>query len=139
MIVVSLNFMQVKWLRLLYNDFSAFSGDQEHLISFNERNDTNAADYVEGFLLMNKPPLDLSFYPEHDQPRITSLVTQYNIIYIIELVKYYDNNSQAQVEKCCNFGNLKVSYRQEIEVKKNLLNQPGGLDVVCGGQANEPG
>ncbi|KAF1864437.1 hypothetical protein Lal_00021859 [Lupinus albus] len=48
---------------------------------------------------MNKPPLDLSFYPEHDQPRITSLVTQYNIIYIIELVKYYDNNSQAQVEK----------------------------------------
>ncbi|KAE9587556.1 hypothetical protein Lal_00032013 [Lupinus albus] len=91
--------MQVKWLRLLYNDFSAFSEDQEHLISFNERNNTNAADYVEGFLLMNKPPLDLSFYLEHDQPRITSLVTQYNIIYIIELVKYYDNNSQAQVEK----------------------------------------
>ncbi|KAF1855188.1 hypothetical protein Lal_00044189 [Lupinus albus] len=24
-------------------------------------------------------------------------------------------------------------------VKKNLPNQPGGLDVVCGGQANEPG
>ncbi|CAL0327886.1 unnamed protein product [Lupinus luteus] len=73
--------------------------DQEHLISFNERNDTNAADYVEGFLLMNKPPLDLSFFPKHDQPRITSLVTQYSTIYILELVKYYDDNSQAQVDK----------------------------------------
>ncbi|OIW20469.1 hypothetical protein TanjilG_11870 [Lupinus angustifolius] len=60
---------------------------------------TRATDYVEGFLLMNKPPLDLSFYPEPDQPRITSLVNQYSIIYIIELVKYYDNNSQAQVDK----------------------------------------
>ncbi|KAE9587558.1 putative cytokinin dehydrogenase [Lupinus albus] len=44
--------MRVKWLRLLYNDFSAFSGDQEHLISY--------------------------------------------LVYIIELLKYYDNNSQAQ-------------------------------------------
>ena len=94
-----LNCLQVKWLRLLYNDFSAFSGDQEHLISFNGRNETNAADYVEGFLLLNQPPLDLSFYPESDQPRITSLVTQYGIIYILELVKYYDNNTQEHIDE----------------------------------------
>ncbi|XP_061361756.1 cytokinin dehydrogenase 3-like [Gastrolobium bilobum] len=90
---------RVKWLRLLYNDFSAFSGDQEHLISFNGRNETNAADYVEGELLLNQPPLDLSFYPPLDQPRITSLVTQNSIIYILELVKYYDNNSQEHVDE----------------------------------------
>ncbi|XP_028210146.1 cytokinin dehydrogenase 3-like [Glycine soja] len=90
---------RVKWLRLLYNDFSAFSGDQEHLISFNGINETNAADYVEGFLLQNQPPLDLSFYPEPDQPRITSLVTQYGIIYVIELVKYYDNSTQEHVDE----------------------------------------
>ncbi|KAK7388199.1 hypothetical protein VNO78_23008 [Psophocarpus tetragonolobus] len=90
---------RVKWLRLLYNEFSAFSGDQEHLISFNGRNETNAADYVEGFLLLNQPPLDLSFYPQPDQPRITSLVTQYGIIYIIELVKYYNNTTQAHVDE----------------------------------------
>lgn len=92
----------MKWLRLLYNDFSTFSGDQEHLISFNGRNETNAANYVEGMLLLNQQPLDLSFYPEIDQPRITSLVTQYGIIYIIELVKYYDDNSQDQIDQVIN-------------------------------------
>ncbi|KAL9314664.1 hypothetical protein ACSQ67_020116 [Phaseolus vulgaris] len=85
--------LQVKWLHLLYNNFTAFSSDQEHLISF------TAADYVEGMLLLNQPPLDLSFYPDSDHQRITSLVTQNGIIYIIELVKYYDNNSNAFVEK----------------------------------------
>ncbi|TKY54482.1 Cytokinin dehydrogenase 3 [Spatholobus suberectus] len=90
---------RVKWLRLLYNDFSAFSKDQEYLISFNGRNETNAADFVEGFLLLNQPPLDLSFYPAPDQPRITSLVTQYGIIYVIELVKYYDNSSLEHVDE----------------------------------------
>ncbi|KOM39899.1 hypothetical protein LR48_Vigan04g009700 [Vigna angularis] len=89
----------VKWLNLLYNNFTAFSSDQEHLISFSEKNDTTAADYVEGKLLFNQSPLELSFYPDSDHQRITSLVTQNGIIYIIELVKYYDNNSQAFVTK----------------------------------------
>ncbi|KAJ1439862.1 FAD-linked oxidase-like, C-terminal [Sesbania bispinosa] len=94
----------VKWIHLLYNDFSAFSRDQEHLITFDKRNETNGADYVEGMLLLNQPPLDLSFYPNPDQPRITSLVTQYGIIYILELAKYYDNNSQARINE--EVGNL---------------------------------
>lgn len=94
--------MQVKWLRLLYNDFSAFSGDQQHLISSNGINETNAADYVEGMLLLNQPPLELSFYPPLDQPRITSLVTQYGVVYVIELVKYYDDNSQDTVDQVIN-------------------------------------
>jgi len=89
--------LQVKWLRLIYNDFSAFSTDQEHLISFNRRNDTNGADYVEGMLLLNKPPLILSFYPPSDQPRIKSLVTQYGITYVLEIIKYYDTNSQTNI------------------------------------------
>lgn len=88
---------RVKWLQLLYNEFSVFSEDQEHLISSNERNDTKAADFVSGSVLLNHPPLELSFFPADDQPRITSLVTQYGIVYILEIVKYYDNNSQANI------------------------------------------
>ncbi|KAJ1433401.1 Oxygen oxidoreductase covalent FAD-binding site [Sesbania bispinosa] len=57
------------------------------------------ANYVEGMLLLNQPPLDLSFYPTPDQPRITSLVTQHSMIYVIELVKYYDDNSQDLVDQ----------------------------------------
>ncbi|KAL5158383.1 Cytokinin dehydrogenase 2 [Glycine soja] len=60
---------QVKWLRLLYNNFTAFSIDQEHLISFSERNDITTADYVEGILLSNQPPLDLLFFPASDHQR----------------------------------------------------------------------
>lgn len=97
-------YLQVKWLHLLYNNFTAFSRDQEHLISFSERNEIIAADYVEGVLLLNQPPLDLSFYASSDQQRITSLVTQYGIVYILELVKYYDNISQASIHQ---WGNLK--------------------------------
>jgi cytokinin dehydrogenase len=93
--------LQVKWLRLFYNDFSTFSRDQELLISHSGINE-NAPNYVEGMLLLNQPPLDLSFYPEIDQPRITSLVTQFGIIYIIELVKYYDDNSKDQVDQVIN-------------------------------------
>lgn len=92
-------FWQVKWLRLIYNDFSAFSKDQEHLISFNKKDDINGANYVEGLLLLNKQHLDLSFYPASDHPRITSLVTQNGITYVLELVKYYDTNSQQLIEE----------------------------------------
>ncbi|CAK8564041.1 unnamed protein product [Lathyrus sativus] len=90
---------RVKWLRLLYNNFSIFSEDQEHLISFNGINETNAPNYVEGMLLLNQPPIDLSFYPEIDRSRITSLVTQHDIIYVIEVVKYYDENSQDHIHQ----------------------------------------
>ncbi|KAL5065867.1 hypothetical protein RYX36_027604, partial [Vicia faba] len=90
---------RVKWLRLLYNNFSTFSQDQEQLISFNGINETNAPNYIEGMLLLNQSPLDISFYPETDRSRVTSLITQYNIIYIIELVKYYDANSQDHVDQ----------------------------------------
>ncbi|KAE9604701.1 putative cytokinin dehydrogenase [Lupinus albus] len=89
----------VKRLRLLYNDFSTFTKDQEHLISFHERNDTHAADYVSGYILLNQTSLDLSFYPTNYQAKISSLVTKYGIIYSLELVKYYDNNSQTHIKE----------------------------------------
>ncbi|XP_057420345.1 cytokinin dehydrogenase 2-like [Lotus japonicus] len=90
---------RVKWVHMLYNDFSTFSKDQEHLITFKGRNGNNQADFVEGVLMLNQPSQDLSFYPESDQPRIISLVTQYDIIYVMELVKYYDDNTQDQVDQ----------------------------------------
>ncbi|XP_019462752.1 PREDICTED: cytokinin dehydrogenase 3-like [Lupinus angustifolius] len=90
---------RVKYLRLIYNNFSAFIEDQEHLISLVGLNESNAPDYLEGLLLLNQRPLDISFYPEHDQPRVTSLVTQFGILYVIELVKYYDNNTQEHIDE----------------------------------------
>ncbi|KAI4297685.1 hypothetical protein L6164_037565 [Bauhinia variegata] len=96
------NNSEVKWLQMLYSDFLTFSKDQENLISFNKSKQNSVPDYIRGILLLNHPPLDLSFYPESDQPKITSLVTRFGIIYVLELVKYYDNESQKIVDKFLN-------------------------------------
>ncbi|KAI4297690.1 hypothetical protein L6164_037569 [Bauhinia variegata] len=90
---------RVKWLQMLYSDFLTFSKDQENLISFNKSKQNSVPDYIGGSLLLNHPPLDLSFYPVSDQPKITSLVTRFGIIYVLELVKYYNNESQKIVDK----------------------------------------
>ncbi|XP_028751696.1 cytokinin dehydrogenase 2-like [Neltuma alba] len=90
---------RVKWLRLLYNDFSVLSADQERLISMNESVEKNIPNYVEGSLLLNQSSMDLSFYPQTDRPRITSLVHQNGIVYVLELAEYYTNDSQTTIDK----------------------------------------
>ncbi|KAL4620338.1 hypothetical protein ACB092_06G146900 [Castanea dentata] len=90
---------RVKWLRLFYSDFSAFTRDQESLISKNERRDNKALNYLEGMLLLNQGPQDLSFYPVSAYARINSLVTKYGIIYCLEAAKYYYDDRESRVEK----------------------------------------
>lgn len=45
--------VQVKWIRVLYSDFKAFTSDQEFLISRPIAGDLTF-DYVEGFVAVNK-------------------------------------------------------------------------------------
>ncbi|KAI4344522.1 hypothetical protein L6164_011739 [Bauhinia variegata] len=92
----------VKWIRLLYNDFSAFTKDQERLISINGRKQKNALDYLEGMLLMHQGSINnwrSSFFPLSDHPKIISLMTKHSIIYCLEVAKYYDDNSENDVDK----------------------------------------
>ncbi|KAM1587280.1 hypothetical protein ACFX1X_026797 [Malus domestica] len=84
---------RAKWVRMMYSNFSTFSRDQEHLMA------PNGFDYLEGFLLMKQGPLDLSFYPLLDQPRIAALINRYGIIYYIEAAKYYDDSTTKTVDK----------------------------------------
>ncbi|ESR64726.1 hypothetical protein CICLE_v10010713mg, partial [Citrus x clementina] len=88
---------RVKWLRILYSDFSSFSTDQETLISTTGPSDKVMPDFLEGHLLMNQSPLD--FYPQSQRRKITFLVNQYGILYIIEVVTYYDNKNEAKKVK----------------------------------------
>ncbi|XP_062148850.1 cytokinin dehydrogenase 3-like [Alnus glutinosa] len=93
---------RVKWVRMLYNDFSAFARDQERLVSINGRKQKNALDYLEGLLLMDQGPPDnwrSSFFPLSDHSRIISLVTKYGIIYCLEVAKFYDDRSINYVDK----------------------------------------
>ncbi|XP_050220050.1 cytokinin dehydrogenase 3 [Mercurialis annua] len=81
---------RVKWVRMLYIDFSEFTKDQELLISVNG---SNAVNYVEGSLVMDQGPNNWrsSFFPSSDIPRIMSLVHQHAIIYCLEVAIYYDD------------------------------------------------
>ncbi|XP_030530037.1 cytokinin dehydrogenase 3 [Rhodamnia argentea] len=93
---------RVKWVRMLYSDFSAFTTDQEHLISKNGRDQDGALDYVEGLLLMHKGPPDSwrsSFFPRSDHPGIVSLLNRHKIVYCLEVAKYYDDLTQNTVNK----------------------------------------
>ncbi|KAB5552594.1 hypothetical protein DKX38_009905 [Salix brachista] len=93
---------RVKWVRMLYSDFSAFTKDQELLISINGRKQKNALDYLEGSLLMVQGPPNnwrSSFFPSSDIPKIMSLVTQHAIIYCLEAAKYYDDETRHTVDK----------------------------------------
>ncbi|OVA08156.1 FAD linked oxidase [Macleaya cordata] len=103
---------RVRWVRMLYHDFSAFTRDQEHLISITNNINNNGGDhqlennkgfldYVEGSVMTDQiSPSNnwrSSFFSSADHPRITSLTitkqgaSSSNIIYSLEVAKYYDH------------------------------------------------
>ncbi|XP_010468848.1 PREDICTED: cytokinin dehydrogenase 6 [Camelina sativa] len=77
----------VKWVRVLYQDFSAFIQDQERLISAD-----NKLDYVEGFVIINRTGLlnnwRLSFTPE-DPLQASQFKSDGRTLYCLEVAKYY--------------------------------------------------
>lgn len=90
--------MQVKWIRLLYSDFSVFTKDQESLIL----RKNSKLDYLEGMVLMHQGPINnwrSSFFPLTDHQRILSLVTQHRVLYCLEFAKYYDHHSENTINK----------------------------------------
>ncbi|PIN02728.1 Proteins containing the FAD binding domain [Handroanthus impetiginosus] len=87
---------RVKWVRLLYSNFSIYSRDQEHLIS------SKAPNYVEGFLITNENTTNewrSSFSSPSKQSDIVSLLKKQGIIYSIEVVKYYDNQTAGTIDQ----------------------------------------
>ncbi|EOY09128.1 hypothetical protein QUC31_010633 [Theobroma cacao] len=78
----------VKWIRVLYSEFSAFSNDQEHLIS-----SENTFDYVEGFVIINRTGL-LHNWRSSFNPKNPIQASQFRsdgkILYCLEMVKYFN-------------------------------------------------
>ncbi|KAL0333772.1 UNVERIFIED_CONTAM: Cytokinin dehydrogenase 5 [Sesamum angustifolium] len=87
---------RARWARLIYSNFSEFTRDQEHLIS------TNALNYVEGFLITNKSTTNQwrsSFSSPSHQSDIASLWKKHQLLFSIELVKYYNNLTANTIDK----------------------------------------
>ncbi|KAG6421073.1 hypothetical protein SASPL_117622 [Salvia splendens] len=82
-----------KWVRLIYDEFSKFTSDQEHLIMKGYGNGPN---YLEGSIITDKSPPNnwrsTSFYSPSHQTKIQSLLkANGGILYSLEFVKYYTN------------------------------------------------
>ncbi|KAG2244343.1 hypothetical protein Bca52824_093818 [Brassica carinata] len=91
----------VKWIRVLYSDFSTFSRDQEHLISTKK-----GFDYVEGFVTINRTDL-LNNWRSSFSPNDSTEASQFNsdgkTLYCLEVVKYFNkeeaNSMNQETEK----------------------------------------
>ncbi|GMJ15707.1 cytokinin oxidase 3 [Hibiscus trionum] len=114
---------RVKWIRVLYSDFSTFTRDQELLISRNGRKDRHALDYLEGSLLMDQGSPNnwrSSFFPHSDHPKIISLITKHRIIYCLEIVKHYDDQTKNTVDKEMKQILLGLSYMPGFMFQKDV-------------------
>ncbi|XP_010026881.1 cytokinin dehydrogenase 3 [Eucalyptus grandis] len=91
---------RAKWVRMLYSDFSAFTMDQERLISVHGRDQDEALDYVEGQLFIRgNSDSWISFFSLSDHPRLMSLLTEHELLYCIEVAKFYDERTRSTVDK----------------------------------------
>ncbi|KAL3727122.1 hypothetical protein ACJRO7_031945 [Eucalyptus globulus] len=112
---------RAKWVRLLYSDFSAFTTDQERLISRHQRDQDEALDFVEGCLLMHRN-MDtwMSFFPLSDRPRVMSLLTEHKLLYCIKAAKYYDEQTESTVEKDLEIILKDLNHVPEFKFEKDV-------------------
>lgn len=89
-----MTFWQVKWIRVLYSEFSIFTRDQEHLISLK-----NTFDYIEGFVIINKTGI-LNNWRSSFDPKSPLQASQFNsdgrTFYCLEMAKYF-NPDEAEL------------------------------------------
>lgn len=111
------HFWQVKWIRVLYSDFSTFTRDQEYLISSNDK-----FDYIEGFVFINRTGL-LNNWRSSFNPKEPLQASKFNsdgkIFYCLEIAKYFNPeesdfmNKVRSHQKSCHLKNKNnpVKYR----------------------------
>ncbi|KAK7336514.1 hypothetical protein VNO77_17056 [Canavalia gladiata] len=84
----------VKWIRVLYSEFSIFTRDQEYLISLK-----NTFDYIEGFVIKNRTGI-LNNWRSSFDPKDPLQAGQFNsdgkTFYCLEMAKYF-NPDEAEV------------------------------------------
>ncbi|PSS24430.1 Cytokinin dehydrogenase [Actinidia chinensis var. chinensis] len=78
----------VKWIRVLYSDFSTFARDQEHLTSAE-----NTFDYIEGFVIINRTGLLnnwRSFFNPQDPVQASQFESDGRTLFCLELAKNFN-------------------------------------------------
>ncbi|KAI3464904.1 hypothetical protein Pfo_021567 [Paulownia fortunei] len=91
---------RVKWIRVLYSNFSAFTQDQEYLISLHGQN--QKFDYVEGFVIVDEGLINnwrSSFFSPRNPVKISSLNADGGVLYCLEITKNYQESNADTVDQ----------------------------------------
>lgn len=92
----------MRWIRVLYSDFSTFTRDQEYLISLHELPASQKFDYVEGFVIVDEGLINnwrSSFFSPRNPVKITSLGTDGGVLYCLEITKNYDESTAETTDQ----------------------------------------
>ncbi|KAL3339172.1 hypothetical protein AABB24_028018 [Solanum stoloniferum] len=99
---------KVKWIRVLYSDFSTFSNDQEQLISSKD-----SFDYVEGFVIINRTGL-LNNWRSTFNPKDPLLARKFSsegkVLYCLEVAKYFNPEDTPNTDQNIDVLLSKLNY-----------------------------
>ena len=88
---------RVKWIRVVYSDFSTFARDQERLISAEK-----TFDYIEGLVIVNRSGLinnwRSSFDPQ-DPDEANQFVSDGRTLFCLELTMNFNPDEEAHIDK----------------------------------------
>lgn len=93
---------RVRWIRALYSNFSAFTKDQEFLISLHAHPASQKFDYVEGFVIVDDGLINnwrSSFFSPRNPVKITSFNANGGVLYCLEVTKNYDESSAGTMDQ----------------------------------------
>ncbi|KAJ4816257.1 Cytokinin dehydrogenase 5 [Rhynchospora pubera] len=90
---------RVRWIRVLYSDFTDFTRDQERLISLHG---SERFDYVEGFVITDESLINnwrSSFFSPRNPIKFSSLGVHGKVLYCLEVTKNYNDSTAGTVDQ----------------------------------------
>lgn len=111
---------QVRWIRVLYSNFTAFTKDQEYLVSLHGHPSGKKFDYVEGFVIVDEGLINnwrSSFFSPRNPVKISTVGSDGGVLYCLEVTKNYFDYQIDTVDQVYRVGCKTVLHRK----KKYLL------------------
>ncbi|XVF36042.1 hypothetical protein REPUB_Repub19eG0024400 [Reevesia pubescens] len=93
---------RVRWIRVLYSNFTAFTKDQEYLISLHAKPASQKFDYVEGFVIVDEGLINnwrSSFFSPRNPVKISSLSANGGVLYCLEITKNYHESTADTIDQ----------------------------------------
>lgn len=101
--IIACTYLQVRWIRVLYSNFSSFTHDQEYLISLHSQPAAQKFDYVEGFVIVDEGLINnwrSSFFSPSNPVKISSVVgANGGVLYCLEITKNYHQSNAHTIDQ----------------------------------------